>query len=100
MPPPTSKTQSKCPGGREAILDIVRIFGTICAGYARGDRQTSRDFITPIAKQKAQTDYEWEIGWVGNVLSPHMTLIDSFMGTLSPTEAMLSSCTHYLLTLV
>ena len=78
----------------------MRIFGTICAGYARGDRQTSRDFITPIAKQKAQTDYEWEIGWVGNVLSPHMTLIDSFMGTLSPTEAMFILMHALLLTLV
>ncbi|KAL9189342.1 hypothetical protein ACHAXT_011832 [Thalassiosira profunda] len=37
---------------------------------------------------RAQTEYYWQEGWLGNVLFPHVALIDTFAGTLSPTEAM------------
>ena len=36
----------------------------------------------------AQTNYDWSDGWIGSVLDPHMTLIESLAGVLSPTEAM------------
>jgi hypothetical protein len=38
--------------------------------------------------RQAQTDYEWQEGWMGDVAAPHYSLIESFAGCLSPTEAL------------
>ncbi|KAL7551582.1 hypothetical protein ACHAWF_015336 [Thalassiosira exigua] len=62
-------------------------FGTLgrCLGRQLGEDELQwkwRDLVP------AQTDYLWQEGWVGNVLLPHINLIDSFAGLLSPTEAM------------
>lgn len=42
------------------------------------------------AAEKARTKYSRKmgVGWVGDVLEPHASLIESFAGILSPTEAM------------
>jgi hypothetical protein len=37
---------------------------------------------------QAQMDYEWQEGWMGDVSAPHYSLIESFAGCLSPTEAL------------
>ena len=44
-----------------------------------------RKLRTPL---EAQTEYYWQEGWCGDLLDPHIALIDSFAGLLSPTEAM------------
>lgn len=36
--------------------------------------------------RRFQTEYYWQEGWLGDVVIPHIALIDSFAGTLSPTE--------------
>jgi hypothetical protein len=36
----------------------------------------------------AQTEYWWQEGWMGDVAAPHCSLIESFAGCLSPTEAL------------
>jgi len=84
-------TKNIMQGGNEFGLGRNRVFN------ARGGSNTSMPemgmcYTDNNWKWKmdfhAQTDYNWQEGWLGSFVDPHTLLIDSFVGNLSPVEAM------------
>ena len=68
-------------GGINTSMPNIRLASS---GYGWGDAANVEKWRGP---ERAQTEYMWNEGWHGCVLLPHIALIDSFAGTLSPTEA-------------